>query len=186
LAEHGLLPEKMDGDDLQQHITKQFIPAGKSMNIRIIEADYGNTEHGQAIIDLVNAYSMDPMGRNRPLTEKERENLIPGLRKHPSYFTLLAYVDGRPLGIANCVLGFSTFWSAPLVNIHDIAVLSDVRGKGVGTRLLEAVDDKAREMDCCKVTMEVRTDNHAQRLYKKHGYGDDDPPMMFWHKKLQG
>jgi ribosomal protein S18 acetylase RimI-like enzyme len=153
-------------------------------SIRIIEANYRNPEHGKAIAGLVDAYSRDVMGRGEPLGEDELVRLVKGLSENPCCFTLLAFDGKRPVGIANCITGYSTFAAAPLVNIHDLAVLEDVRGRGVGAKLLEAVDERARAMNCCKVTMEVRTDNPARRLYARHGFGDDNPPLHFWHKKL--
>ena len=50
-------------------------------------------------------------------------------------------------------------------------VLPASRGKGVGRRLLEAVEKKARELGCCKVTLEVMDNNHqALRMYQAAGF----------------
>ena len=48
----------------------------------------------------------------------------------------------NPVGAAVCFIGFSTFAAKPLINIHDFVVLPAARGKGVGRRLLEAVEKK--------------------------------------------
>jgi ribosomal protein S18 acetylase RimI-like enzyme len=78
-----------------------------------------------------------------------------------------------PVGIAVCFLGFSTFAAQPLINIHDLAVMPGYRGRGIGRQLLERVGAKGRELGCCKLTLEVREDNHrAQRLYQGFGFGD--------------
>jgi ribosomal protein S18 acetylase RimI-like enzyme len=85
----------------------------------------------------------------------------------------LALDDATPIGIAVCFVGFSTFAARPLINIHDLAVVPECRGQGVGRLLLERVEAKGRELGCCKLTLEVREDNHrAQRLYQKFGFGD--------------
>jgi ribosomal protein S18 acetylase RimI-like enzyme len=100
-----------------------------------------------------------------------RRGLIPGLREHPTTVIFLAYQGGDPIGIAVCFLGFSTFAARPLINIHDLAVLPDYRGHGVGRLLLDKVGEKAREMGCCKLTLEVLENNHpAMRLYKAAGF----------------
>jgi ribosomal protein S18 acetylase RimI-like enzyme len=58
-----------------------------------------------------------------------------------------------------------------LVNVHDLAVLPAHRGAGVGRRLLEAVERKARALGCCKVTLEVQENNTpARRLYTGAGF----------------
>ena len=36
--------------------------------------------------------------------------------------------------------------------------------KGVGRRLLEAVEGKARELRCCKLTLEVMDNNHRKTV----------------------
>jgi hypothetical protein len=57
------------------------------------------------------------------------------------------------------------------VNIHDCIVLPAFRGKSVGRRLLEAVEGKARELGCCKLTLEVMDNNHrARRAYEAAGF----------------
>jgi ribosomal protein S18 acetylase RimI-like enzyme len=120
-----------------------------------------------------------------------RENLATALAALPHAFTLLAYVDGKPAGLANCLEGFSTFKCRKLVNIHDIAVLPEFRGLGLGRRLLEQVEVVARERDCCKITLEVLEGNKgAQAAYRKFGFAsyELDPALgraMFWEKPLE-
>jgi len=81
-------------------------------------------------------------------------------------------IDGdRPVGAAICFIGFSTFAAKLLINIHDFVVLPASRGKGVGRRLLDAVEGKARELGCCKLTLEVMDNNHhALRMYQAAGF----------------
>src|SRR5262245_1424098 len=126
-----------------------------------------------AIVYLVNAYARDPMGAGRDLPIAVRDRLIAGLRQHPTALVFLAFDDVTPIGIAVCFVGFSTFAAQLLINIHDLAVIPDYRGRGVGRLLLERVEAKGRELGCCKLTLEVREDNHrAQQLYQKFGFGD--------------
>jgi ribosomal protein S18 acetylase RimI-like enzyme len=139
--------------------------------VEIIEADLDRAEHQQAVIELIDAYAADPMGNGRPLSADVRRDLIGGLRQHPTTLIFLAWQDGRAIGIAVCFLGFSTFHARPLINIHDLAVLPDCRGQGIGRRLLDAVAEKARQSQCCKLTLEVQENNHrARRLYEAAGF----------------
>jgi len=89
----------------------------------------------------------------------------------PGRLVLLAFEGDRPVGVAVCFPGFSTFQARPLINIHDLAVLPGSRGRGVGRALLGAVEDEAHRRGCCKLTLEVRQDNPAARLYRALGYG---------------
>ena len=139
--------------------------------IQITEADLSRTAHQKAVLALIDAYARDPIGDGRPLADDVRERLIPGLQKHPTALIFLAWKDAQPVGIAVCFYGFSTFAARPLINIHDFAVLPGLRGHGIGKRLLKAVEAKARQTQCCKITLEVLENNHrARRIYAAAGF----------------
>jgi GNAT superfamily N-acetyltransferase len=147
--------------------------------IEIKQADLDAPEDQRAVVELVNAYAMDPMGNGAPLSAKVKEALIPGLRKHPTTLIFLAWdrekdsadPRGKAVGIAVCFLGFSTFAARPLVNIHDLAVLPTHRGKGIGRSLLAEVERKALSLGCCKITLEVLENNKgARKLYGDVGF----------------
>lgn len=142
-------------------------------SIEIVVADLARTEHQRAVIDLIDAYSRDPMGDGKPLNDDVKRRLIPGLREHPTTVIFLAFDGAKAVGIALCFRGFSSFHAKPLLNIHDFAVLPDYRGKGIGKRLLEFVADYARGTGCCKLTLETQDHNPAQKLYKSVGFARD-------------
>ncbi|MHB9142771.1 MAG: GNAT family N-acetyltransferase, partial [Paludibacter sp.] len=59
------------------------------------------------------------------------------------------------------------------------------RGKGLGKALMKKLEDISIERNYCKITLEVREDNAvAQNLYRSLGYGECQPKMLFWTKKL--
>jgi ribosomal protein S18 acetylase RimI-like enzyme len=139
--------------------------------LSIVEADLGRREHQDAVIAMTEAYSADPFGDGKPLDPGVRERLISGLQGHPTTFIALAFEGSRPIGIATCFTGFSTFAAKPLINIHDLAVHPDFRERGVGRGLLEAVECKARALGCCKITLEVLDQNHrALGAYRAFGF----------------
>lgn len=154
---------------------------------KILPADLGNPDHQAAIVDLIDRYARDPMGGGKPLPDQVRDNLIAGLKAHPTTMVFLAFVEGRPAGIAACFLGFSTFAAKPLINIHDFAVAPEFRKQGISKALLAAVEEKARALGCCKLTLEVLEDNaRAQGVYRAHGFHPGAPGerMEFWTKNL--
>lgn len=95
--------------------------------------------------------------------------------------------NGGPL---TCFLGFSTFAAKPTVNIHDLAVLPEHRGQGVGTALLAAVERAARERGCAKVTLEVQENNRRARAvyqrarYAQAAYSEIGGGALFYWKRL--
>ncbi len=159
-------------------------------NVTIVDADLSLAEHQDAIVAMLDAFMREPLQGGEPLSERVKREVVPGLRAHPACYTWLAYHDGKPVGFAICFLGFSTFMARPLINIHDIFVDSSVRGAGIGRTLLERIEAKARELNCCRLTLEVREDNRVARgLYRKVGFdrvvvGAERVAMEFWHKPL--
>jgi GNAT superfamily N-acetyltransferase len=147
------------------------MPTAPDDSIRYLQADLDNAEHAATVLALVDAYSRDPMGDGAPLDPEVRERLIPGLRRHPTTLIFLAYDGATPVGVAVCFLGFSTFSAKPLVNLHDVCILPAHRARGVGRGLLAAVEAKARELGCCKLTLEVLDKNdRALRTYFAAGF----------------
>jgi ribosomal protein S18 acetylase RimI-like enzyme len=155
-------------------------------DIRIRPVDWDDPADCTAVVELLDAYSREPLEGGRPLSSYAREHVVDGLRQQSGAIVLLAWINTRVVGIAVCYRGFSTFAARPLLNLHDLAVLSDFRNRGVGSRLLEAVCGQAADNGCCKVTLEVRADNHAaESLYRRHGFGDPGgKPTRFLAKPL--
>ena len=152
----------------------------------VLLADLANLDHQRAIIDLLDMYCRDEFGDSRPLSEDVRRNLIPGLVRHGGARVFLAYEGQQPVGLALCLVGFSSFKARPLLNIHDIAVRPEFRGQGVGRRLLAAAEEHARDAGYCKVTLEVRSDNdRAMRAYRAAGFQSTQPETWFWSRALE-
>lgn len=158
--------------------------------IEIIEADLKRLEHQRHVRALTAAYALDPMGNGGPLPVDVLDRLIPGLQNLPTTVIFLAYMHGVPVGIATCFVGFSTFLGRPLLNIHDLAVVPEHRGTGIGRRLLAAVEQKARALGCGRLTLEVQEDNaRARRTYERIGfkqtvYSETAGGALFYSKSL--
>lgn len=155
-------------------------------NIQIIKADLSNPLHCQAEIELMKMYMEDKMGGVEPLDEKGNHKLISGLKEIPNILIFLAIKEERFVGLTNGFVNFATFTVKKFLNIHDVIVNPNYRGKGIGKMLLEKNVTWAREkLGCSKVTLEVRDDNLvAKSLYKSLGFKDSDPPMLYWTKML--
>ena len=139
--------------------------------LTIVAADYRDDDHRRAIPQLLNAYARDLLGFRKPLEEAVLERLVAGLAAFPTAIVMLARMDDAYVGMAICFLGFSTFNARPLINIHDFMVLPELRQRGIGTAILEAVERIARQRECCKITLEVQMKNAAaRRIYQSFGF----------------
>lgn len=158
--------------------------------IRVFQADYQDRRHAADLLWLLEQYACDAAGGGQPLSAEVRDHLIDRLAAFPTAFSVLAYADDQPCGLANCMLGFSTFAARPLVNIHDLAVVGQWRGLGVSQRLLQEVERLALQRGCVKLTLEVLEGNTvAVNAYRKFGFDVYrlDPAMgdaRFLQKKL--
>ena len=160
------------------------------MNIEVKIADYLNEQQAIDIGYLLDAYSQDQMGGSQPLSESVKSNLAYELSKLPHAFSIICYVNNKPAGLVNCFEAFSTFKCKPLINIHDVVVVSEFRGLGLSQQMLSKVEEIAKSKGCCKITLEVLEGNNvAKSSYIKFGFAgyELDPVMgkaLFWQKNV--
>ena len=157
--------------------------------IDIVTADLRRDEHAAALLHVLDTYAADPVGGSEPLSPATRERLIPMLREQQNVLPLLAWDGTEPVGLALGFFGLSTFAAKPLLNIHDLAVVPGMRGRGVGRALLTEAEEIAAARGCCKLTLEVQEDNlPARRLYERFGFRDfvigSSAPTRFLSKPL--
>lgn len=135
------------------------------------QADYADAADAAAIVMLLDAYARDPAGGHEPLSDFAKERLVPELAARPQAYSILAFDGDAPVGLVNCIEGFSTFKCKPLVNVHDVAVLSSHRGRGIAETMLAEAERLARERGAVKMTLEVLSGNApALKLYRRVGY----------------
>lgn len=141
------------------------------MSLTVIALELNNTAHAAALLDLLDHYAQDPMGGGQGLKPEVKATLVDGLKGVPVYHGGLALAGDEPVGLINCFAGFSTFAARPLLNIHDIVVRGDRRRQGIGQALLAWAEAKARALGCCKLTLEVLSNNQqAMASYQFAGF----------------
>ena len=149
-------------------------------SVSVCRADYGNPKHAAALVMLLDAYAQDPMGGGHGLSAFAKSNLVGSLAARPQAYSVLAFEGDTPVGLVNCIEGFSTFACLPLVNVHDVAVLAAYRGRGVAASMLRLAEEIARGRGACKMTLEVLQGNvGAVSLYERLGFAGYqlDPAM---------
>ena len=157
-------------------------------HLRICQADYADPQHIDALMGLLDGYARDPMGGAEPLSDFARDNLPAALIARPFMFSVLAFNDvlqGLPIGLINCVEGFSTFACKPLVNVHDVVVVASYRGQRVADQMLATVEALAKDRGACKLTLEVLAGNvSAQKLYRRVGFDNYQLEPIMGHAQF--
>lgn len=159
--------------------------------LRIERVNYENSEHAAALIELLDHYAQDPMGGGEALPAQTRAKLITEMAARSTVFSFIVWhPEDGPVGLINCVEGFSTFAAKSVCNLHDIAVREGYRGQNIGQKLIAAAAEEAKKRGCVKLTLEVLSGNEPARLaYLKFGFKPYqlDPEMghaEFWEFKL--
>ncbi|MEX1665209.1 GNAT family N-acetyltransferase [Zhongshania arctica] len=153
-------------------------------------ADYKAGKDREAIEMLMAHYAMDPMGGGEPLPDDVLANLCDALATVPNAATILIYDEQSPVALATALQSFSTFKCQPLLNIHDVIVLPEYRGRGLAKRLMAEIESLAVQRGCCKLTLEVLQGNTAAKaVYQRCGFAayELDPqqgPALFWQKDI--
>ena len=135
------------------------------------QADYGHPSDAAAVVALLDAYASDPAGGGETLSDFVKANLARELAARPQAYSVLAFDGEQPVGLVNCIEGFSSFKCKPLVNVHDVAVLASHRGRGIAEAMLAEAERIAVERGAVKMTLEVLSGNApAVKLYRRIGY----------------
>jgi ribosomal-protein-alanine N-acetyltransferase len=113
--------------------------------------------------DLDGVLALEEASFNNPTTREWYE----GELKRPD--VCFIYVLRTP---EHPVAGFCAFWLvADQAHINNLAVLPELRSRGLGTQLLEAVIAEAAHLGAGVLTLEVRESNTpALRLYQRAGF----------------
>lgn len=98
-----------------------------------------------------------------PAADKEHygDNQPAFLKKE---LTLIAKEEGKIVGY------ISVSVDTGVAQIEPLMVGTDLKGKGIGSKLLKAAEDKARSLGVHKVWIETGLDWNAKEFYEKHGY----------------
>lgn len=91
--------------------------------------------------------------------------------------TIIGYVDEKPVAFALYFYNFSTFKGKRGLYLEDIFVIPEMRGNGVGKKLLKRLAQIAKENDCARFEWSVLDWNEpAINFYKSIGA----KPMDEW------
>jgi ribosomal protein S18 acetylase RimI-like enzyme len=133
------------------------------------------------IVPLIQA-QVAASGRHAPDPDRLAELVHALLVSQFSDF-LLAEVDGQALGVMQINYRLSTWEVAPYAAIEDFYLAPQLRGRGVGPRMLDYACARAEGRGSAFVEAALRPeDRAAQRLYQQFGFSDT--PRGVWRRSL--
>ncbi|HVZ42809.1 MAG TPA: GNAT family N-acetyltransferase [Ramlibacter sp.] len=86
---------------------------------------------------------------------------------------IVAEIDGRVRGFANCVVHENTWETQPVCYLEDLFVAEEARRHGVGSALIEWLRNAMRAEGWARIYWMTREDNtRARRLYDRFTQAD--------------
>jgi GNAT superfamily N-acetyltransferase len=119
-----------------------------------VEIRFGERSDVPLILRLIKALSVYEKLQDKVVaTEEKVEKALFGQRPYAE--TLIAELDGEPVGFALFFHNFSTFLAQPGIYLEDLFVEPEHRGAGIGRALLARLAEIAIERDCGRLEWAV-------------------------------
>jgi len=135
--------------------------------------DFADQDDRAAFVRLMAEFAAEPVSSRPDLDAAHFTRVADDLARRAGTLVLLAAraESESTEGVLIAFEGYSSFAQAQLFNVHDVHVAPAARGRGVGTALMNALEDLAREHRFAKITLEVAASNTgAISLYRRLGY----------------
>ncbi len=129
----------------------------------------GDVADVPVIAELIRALSRyEKLEDQVTMTEEKLTDALFGERRYAE--TLIAEVDGTPVGFALFFHNFSTFLAQPGIYLEDLFVVPEQRGLGIGRALLERLASIAVDRGCGRLEWSVLDWNRdAIAFYERLG-----------------
>ncbi|MFK0334904.1 GNAT family N-acetyltransferase [Rhizobium sp. NPDC090275] len=90
-----------------------------------------------------------------------------------NYRCIAAYVEGRMVGVAGFWIG-TQLWCGKYIEADHVVVDADVRGMGIGARLMAWIEAEGEREACALFRIAAVLSNlDARRFYARNGFFDD-------------
>ena len=117
-----------------------------------------------ALIKELAAYEKAPLEVTNTMERMEAD----GFGSHPSFFAHVAELEGAIVGVAIYYKAYST-WKGNYIYLDDIIITAEMRGKGIGKKLFDAVGAFAKDCNANLLRWHVLEWNEpAINFYKKY------------------
>lgn len=86
-------------------------------------------------------------------------------------FVWLAYDDDQLAGICVICYAISTSMGAVVAKLDDVSVKTNMRGKGIGSALMEQLKEQLKKEAVTRIDVAVHLQNpEARKFYLRHGF----------------
>ena len=135
------------------------------MKIAIRDAVQSDMKSVHALITELAVFEKEPQAVKVNVADLERD----GFGENPLFHCFIAELDTKVVGIALIYPRYST-WKGPAIHLEDLIVTESMRGKGIGTLLLEKVVRYGKEKGVRRIGWEVLDWNEpAIAFYENRG-----------------
>jgi len=97
------------------------------------------------------------------------------LKDNPDYIFLSAHCDDQLVGSVMGIVCHELYGDCkPFMVIEDVIVDKNARRQGIGSLLMNSIEEKAKEKDCCHIILVTETNrNDARHFYESLGFDPD-------------
>ena len=114
--------------------------------------------------------SLAAFEREPDAVKTTQEDLLrDGFGQQPKFETLIAEMDGTPVGFALFFPTYSTWEGTAGIYLEDIFVEESARQHGVGKQLMQALAAIAVQRGCARLELQVLDWNPAREFYHRLG-----------------
>lgn len=137
--------------------------------------------HIPLILEMMETfYKIDNYSFNKINTEK---NLNEFIQSNNLGRLWLINIKNEVVGYIILTFGYSFEYNGRDSFIDELFIKEKFRGKGIGGKTMEFIEQKAIELNINAIHLEVEMLNeNAERLYKKHGFWSNNRKLM--NKKI--
>jgi len=117
---------------------------------------------------------------------KEKTTINSAIKSLNFYFKIgksfVAEEDKKIVGIV--IFKVEQWWEGPVILIEDLAVKEDFKKQGIGKKLIEKVEEYAKEIKAKSVNLITHKKSSAVKFYTKQGY-KIEKDTLFMIKKIK-
>jgi GNAT superfamily N-acetyltransferase len=142
-----------------------------------VEVELAGAQAAPAILEMMERFYAE---ERYPFDLEKARGALESFLAEPALGRAWLFEDGGAhVGYFVLTLGFSLEYGGRDAFVDELFVAPSHRGRGLGRRALEVIDEACRDLGVRALHLEVEKDNvPAAELYRKNGFEDHDRRLM--------